>query len=426
MKYILNVLFYIIIFSFSIGAVFNSIHPLVDTMVFTSVFFSGLGLIMRINPPKIFKYYYFLIPLFIFVIMRATLYDYINMGNIINFFFKPIKILLIPYAAVVIVELISRYNKNYKKFILNALHFSFIINALVILLMFYNPSFKDAVYAYTTTGKYRSSVEYMFRMGAFSGATGGAILSVVQAFGTILSYFLLQKSSKLTSKIYYILSFVLCTYATTLVGRSGLWAIIILLPFSMLLTNRKKIKYAVAQISIIGIIAVSGIGIITGFINSLGSQDPLARSLGRTFSTFMEYEESGKFEDQTVGELQNHFLFPNDWETILVGNPEHQILTQYDRTLKSDIGYIRDLWSYGFIGSFIYILPVIIILLKTIRNKLFSVEGMAFIMITLSMFIFNAKEGVMYTRMVFSIYSILFALTYFVDKKNVNKVELKS
>lgn len=416
MKYILNVLFYIIIFSFSIGAVFNSIHPLVDTIVFTSVFFSGLGLVMRINPPKIFKYYYFLVPLFIFTIMRATLYEHINIGNIITFFFQPIKILVIPYAAIVIVELISRYNENYKSFILNALHFSFIINAVVILLMFYNPSFKDAVYAYTTTGKYRSSVEYMFRMGAFSGATGGAILSIVQAFGAILSYLLLHKSSKLTSKVYYIISLALCVYATTLIGRSGLWSIIILLPFSMLLANRKKIKYAIAQISIIGIIAVSGLGMVVGFINSLDSQDPLARSLGRTFNTFIKYDESGKFEDKTVGELQNHLIFPSDWETILVGNPEHLILTQYDRTLKSDIGYIRDLWSYGFFGAILYMLPVIIILHKTVKNKVFSIEGMAFIAITLSMFIFNAKEGLMYTRMVFSIYSILFALTYIKNK----------
>lgn len=415
MKVFLNIFFYLIIFLYSIGAIFNSISSLADTIVVVSILFTGIGLFMRINPPRIFKYFYFLIPLFIFVILRSTLYEFISIGSMIKIAFKPIKILMIPYSALVIVELISRYNDDYKDFIFRALHFSFVVNAVVVVMMFNDPAFKDAVYAYTTNGEFRSTTEYLYRMGAFSGTSGGAVLSVVQGFGSILSYLLLY-NAKGARKIYYFLSMALCFYATSLIGRSGIWSALLFIPLSMLILNRDNIKSAVLQLSLLGVFFVVGLGFLSEYMSTLDSADPLSRSLGRTFDTFLRYDKTGSFEDKTVVELQNHILLPDSWEIILIGTPEHLILQGFDRTLNSDIGYIRDLWTYGFLGLMLYILPPIIILFYTIVNKQQSIEKAGLIMITLVMFLFHAKEGFMYTRMLFSIYSILLVLVYFKPK----------
>ena len=104
-----------------------------------------------------------------------------------------------------------------------------------------------------------------------------------------------------------------------------------------------------------------------------------------------------------------------------MGDGEHLLGKQFDRVLDSDIGYIRNLWSFGFIGLIIYIIPLVAIyrfVLKHISTISISKILLFFIII---MFVFHTKESFLYVRMYLSIISLLLGAFYIEKMRIVQK-----
>ncbi|MBL0191337.1 MAG: hypothetical protein IPQ18_08330 [Saprospiraceae bacterium] len=225
MKFLILLLF---TFLYIFGPVFNPIGSWIDMTFFTSIFLTLYGtLILRHSIPSYFKVFSILIFVFLFVSISILDYHGTQMGDYIINLLKPIRILITMYGGYIICLLLNKYYHN--NAIIYALSFVFISIFLHASLMSYqllNPDFKDFVYKYTSSGEFRSSYDYNFRMGGLSGGPGGAVLSVVQSLGIVISVFLYKKVNKV-SKLFIIIGSLLIFFSVLICGRSGLWSILV-------------------------------------------------------------------------------------------------------------------------------------------------------------------------------------------------------
>ncbi len=148
------------------------------------------------------------------------------------------------------------------------------------------------------------------------------------------------------------------------------------------------------------------------FLEKLESDNPIYLALNRSLDTFLSFRETGNFEDNTINSLEEHILIPTDLKTIFFGDVEVLLNTQFDRKLNSDIGFVRNVWGFGIFGTIIYLFPMLVFIRLSFKYFLFLDISKFLLLLSIITFIFHAKEIFIYTRMLFSIYSLILALFY--------------
>ena len=278
-------------------------------------------------------------------------------------------------------------------------------------------NFSDFIYSYTTTGEFRYSFEYQFRMGGLSGGSGGAILSTVQSLGIVMSPFLLHlNKSRITRLLIFISSF-LVLVSIILTGRSGIYCIIIFLPLSIYhvygISKTFKYTFYIFSISVASFLFLNQLLLsleLTEFYNSFY----------RTFDSFISLTETGKYENETVLILKDYILFP-DLQTLLFGSNEALLNYDVDRNLDSDIGYVRNIFSFGLFGFIIYVLPFLMLFNYTIKKIKNSLPYKFLFVLLLIMAFFHSKESFLYVRMFWSITSLVLGFIIVEDMHNKRK-----
>ena len=330
---------------------------------------------------------------------------------------RPIRIITTLYGGYVICLLLHKYYGN--DAILNTLIFVFLsilVHASIMSYQLLNPDFKDFVYKYTTTGEFRGSYDYNFRMGGLSGGSGGAVLTVVQSLGVIISPFIFRKVN-IISKIFVVMGSSLILFSVLICGRSGLWAVLIFLPLSILYSSRIRgvVLWSKSIISVFFIgLLLSGILVL---FNKAEEKSPLYYALKRSLDTFIDYRDKGSFDDETIGILSNHIMFPNNLKTILIGDGEHIVNTQFERTLNSDIGYIKNIWGMGYFFALLFWFPILYFTIIAFKLRKKYESARILLILSLIMLLFHAKESYLYVRMFLSIYS-LFLFWLYLDVRN--------
>ena len=417
MRYII---YLIVFFLYLFAPVFNKFGAGADLILFTSVVICAFSTAF----PKPWLPYYLtkflvLLPLFIVVTFIASFYDGVSFIDLMRIILRPMRMFFTLIAGYTIVRMMHyTYSKKFYFKVLEFVYLSIGIHAVIMILQFINPTFKDFIYSYTTTGDFRSSFDYHFRMGGLSGGTGGAVLSVVQSIGIILLPFIL-KGRPLFLKIIFILIGLLIFGSILVCGRSGIWTIILFLPIAFILKDFKLKVSSILRIfsTIIGVIVIMSIFI--SFIGELNNESPIFLAINRTLDTFLKFNETGDFNDHTAEVLKSHIVFPVDILTYIIGDTEHIINTQFSRTLDSDIGYIRNLWSFGLIGMIVYVTPVLRVLVCSFNDRSKFMSARVVILLSLVTLFFHLKESFLYTRMLFSIYCVFMGV-YFIEKKIVS------
>jgi hypothetical protein len=416
-----------LIFLFIYGPVFNNIGSWADSIFLFSIFIVALSSTFpKPHFPKYASAFLILFPFFICVSIIAISYPGIEIGDIAKIIIRPFRILLTVLAAYTLVRYIKNYyTDDFTPKIFEFIFLSVVIHAVIMLLQFINPDFKDLVYKWTASADYRSSFDYNFRMGGLSGGTGGAILSVVQSTGVIIAPFLFRYISK-TKKVIYSVLCLLIVASILVCGRSGLWSTIVFLPISIFLADPKISASTILKFAGIAFAVIIVFLVVVSYMSELESNNPVFLALSRTLDTFLSFNESGEFDDRTTSVLASHVLFPQDVLTYLVGDTEHIINTQFGRVLDSDIGYIRNLWSFGIIGTFVFVFPMLRILLLSFNQRKYFISAAYLLILTILTLFFHMKENFMYTRMLFSIYSLTFAVLHFerlkTEKEKVNSI----
>jgi len=411
---------------FVYGPVFNNIGSWADSIFLFSIFLVFLSSIFpKPYVPRYTSYFFILFPFFTAVSLIALSYPGISAGDISKIIIRPFRIVLTVVAGYMLVRLIKReYSDNFLSVIFEFIFLSVTIHAAIMVIQFFNPDFKDLVYKFTASGDYRSSFDYNFRMGGLSGGTGGAILSVVQSCGVIITPFLFRTISK-RKKIVYSLFCAIIVASVLVCGRSGLWSILLFTPISIFLAAPKISSATMFKFAaVVGVIIIVFVVVISS-LSKLDRSNPIVLALGRTLDTFLAFNESGEFEDRTTSVLTDHILFPTDIITLLVGDTEHIVNAQFGRVLDSDIGYIRNLWSFGVIGAIVFLVPMIRVFVLSFNKRKKYVSAAYLLVLTVLMLFFHMKENFMYTRMLFSIYSLTFAVLYFEEQKDKQLLTLK-
>ena len=422
MKILFFILFY---FLYIFGPVFNSIGPWADVVFFSSIIFIIMNtLFYKILFPRYLIPFFLIFFVYAYSILSGLFYSNYELVNFTEFILKPVRVVITVFGGYSLLSLSKKYLKNFSNtHTLFYIYISIILHGLIMILQFHYPDFKSYIYSYTMGGAPRSTFEYDFRMGGLSGSTGGAILSIVQSFGIILIPFLYKLTRSTKQKIFLLLSSTLILYSVFICGRSGIWSMIIFSFLSLLLLNATSLfKFFTISIKSI-VITIFGITIVLILFKQLEENSSLFYALNRTFDTFIIYSESNNFDDKTVSTLQSHILLPNSKFTLFFGSTEVLVNTQFDRSLDSDIGYIRNLWGFGIFFTILYWLPIFYFFIIVIKLKKKSLLESSFIVISLIIILFHAKEITFYTRMLLSIYSLLLASIKF---SNLEKSEISN
>ncbi len=408
------IVYFILVFLYIFGPVFNTLGSWADGIFFLSSILLFVHIIVRKRLlPHYIVIFLLLIPVYIYTFSIALFQSFITTGDLIQIILKPIRILVTLIAGYAIVKSIEKkYPEKYTSIILNFIYCSILSHAVIMIVQFHNPVFREFIYGYTFGGEVRSTFDYDFRMGGLSGSTGGAVLSVVQSIGVVLVPFLLKRTSNRYIKGIYIFSAIFIVYSILICGRSGIWSMIIFTLLATLILDSRSRRFKFLKLIKILLFLFIGIFILIIAIENLANNDPIFFALNRTLDTFINFKESGNFEDGTVNTLKGHLLFPTDLVTLIFGDTEVNVNTQFDRKLDSDIGYIRNIWGFGIFGFGVYLLPILKWFRIAWKYYYFSEVAKLLLILTIITLFFHAKEIFLYTRMLFSIYSIVLALFY--------------
>ncbi len=329
-------------------------------------------------------------------------------------FIKPFRVIFTLLAGFILASWLHKSNYSFFDLI-KVIYFLITFHGLIIIVQFFNIEFRDFIYSYTTTGEFRSTFEYDFRMGGLTGGSGGAVLSTVQSLGIILIPFLLKFSSKLFFRFIVFIASVLIVVSIVLTGRSGIYNIIIFLPLSIYFVNgsAKTFKYSfyIFTLSIISFL----------FLNQLLLSLELVEfynSFYRTFDSFISLTETGNYENETILILKDYILFP-DLQTLFFGSSDALLNFDVDRNLDSDIGYVRNIFSFGLFGFFIYIFPFVHLLLFALKKIKSSLPHKLLFILLIIMAFFHSKESFLYVRMFWSI--ICLVIGFILVEKYKNK-----
>lgn len=297
--------------------------------------------------------------------------------------------------------------KTYEIFLL-MVYVTVVVHGLIIIFQFIIPPFRDFTYAILYDSNVLESNK-AFRMPGLAGA-GGAQVSAVQGLGFFIGVYL-----ALTKRRYFpfIIGNILLVVSFLLTGRTGvvLIAIAALYWLTFILLDQKKIwqvrRPRLTVVGLLGIVAVV-ILVIRGvsFMSSAYEENPIfQRAVDRTFETYNNYEETGKFSDSTLQALGQMYVIPESIALLIFGDSQ-----LYDNTsgrYQSDIGYIRLLWGYGLVGLIahiaFYLLMGFLILQRRVRQVM-GVRNVAFgIWFLIAIFVLNYKEPFFFVRMSYPI-----------------------
>lgn len=404
----LVMLIFLSVFLFIFGPPLMSVGRWFDISFFCAMYFSlGIVFSRRASIPQYINKYFLLFLPFIFSAAYAAVESY-SVSEIASLLLKPVRIVITVVGAFGLVFWIFKiYGINAIRLILNCIFASIVLHSLIMILQFKYPEFKDFIYGIITIGEYRSYFGYDFRMGGLSGSTGGSVLSTVQSLGVILYPFLVKYNSH--RRLIYLVGAIVCAFSVALCGRSGLIMIALFFPIAIVISggNLKGSLKGFAALALFGLVAF---GVLVNAGIELSYE--LGKSFARSFSFFMEFNQKGITGDDTFLYLKSGLLMPETFVSFFFGDPEALLNTQFEREVHSDTGYVRNLFGLGFLGMFLYLLPLILTMLNGYRQRKSHLIFYILSMFCLIMLVLHAKETVVYVRMFFPMISILMASGY--------------
>jgi len=220
-----------------------------------------------------------------------------------------------------------------------------------------------------------------------SGITGlaGDGLSLVQAFGAILSYQIFMFSDSVKRKWRFVILFILQTISIVFVARTG-FVLVTFFICTSLIFNRCRFANAFRLFKLITI------SLIVSVLLYLLLVPPDIKVLMEekffpwAFEFVFSFIEKGTFETASTTEIRQNMLFlPDNMKSILIGDGYFQDpgnpLINY---MGTDSGYVRLIFFAGFIGSLLFYAYFILMTYLMCRIS-FDRKRVSFILSVMSM-----------------------------------------
>lgn len=330
----------------------------------------------------------------VFIISLGILFLYISLQAIYleenYYFWLVVRIFFIYIFTIILISLI----KNNQKFIDRYYDYIFyitFINAIIIILMAHVAPLRNFIQSF----QYQTAllaISGNIRMQGLNGMEG-ATLSVMMFFGAISYYYMTKQGFK--EKIYLIL----ISYSMIYIGRTGLLFILIYFIF-------KALKYYYKKYGIISVGVVPMVGFVVYFIASI--------FLDNLYLFPIEYQHTFRFLSSigttetglpyTIDLLLRDISFPDYFKhNIWFGTFKHSLLPESG--YFSDLGYIKMIFTIGYIGLFLYMLIYIVFLYFAFYLRPFEKTFSYIISLVLFLLLFHFKaNALVMTAMYFLIF----------------------
>jgi hypothetical protein len=290
--------------------------------------------------------------------------------------------------------------------ILRHVFWSIAAHAALVVAMYLVPSLRAAVYAMTHTAQYINDTS-SFKMGfRIPGLTYGlSQTSVLHLFGVLMAPLVASTTRGNLMRALIGLASLLIAASTLLVGRSGLFLGVLLIPVVLTLgrapaTGPRRVGRIAMPLMIVGACAAAIVAMILQRLPEQFVLYNLARA-GEVLVAFTSPGESG-----TVRAVSAMYLMPTEVTALLVG--EGTLGRDAFQYLASDVGYVRILFAAGLLGSALLLAPfagaIVIALRAWGPDRRLAATTLVTLLATL---LLHMKEIALLTRNQWSVQAIL-------------------
>lgn len=327
-----------------------------------------------------------------------------------------ISMIIIIFASYFIINCLKELKYRMNFFTISILIINVVlIQSIIAFIMFLIPDFRDILLNIQKLSPEEIELVTIvneFRMIGFGATFFGA--GIVSGFALILiaklirlNQFSLKKILILSLKFLFIFVIGMIMSRTTLIGFF-LAILLVLLPEKFDNTINMFQKRGLFFLSIIIIPLIITILFLTFF-----------SSLYLIFNTYFEYGfelfinffENGSFESSSTNELATMYIFPTDIKTFIIG--DGYFMDPMEKSLfymHTDVGYIRFIYYFGFIGLLLYLIMQIYLIVLAYKKLGISIGFYFFIILYL--LILNLK-GI--TDLLFL--NVIFLMAYLINKR---------
>jgi len=320
-----------------------------------------------------------------------------------------------------IVHIYDRLGDRANRFLVTAVYLSIVTHGLLMIVQFLYPGFREAMVVWTFASE-GLDINLRTRMPGLTNG-GGAQLSAFMSMGFILFPYCFASAKSWYSRIILVLGVAVIAISVVLSGRTGVYTAIFLFPIMLLLVGYHyreaggAIAYITRMFVVTGALFVCMMAIyyLDNLLRSTATGDDYRDYAFARNLDMLTNPDEGLVRNSTFSELWNyHVVMPEDLRTMFFGDLENMDHSQgaggvLKRTVDSDIGYVRLLFGYGLFGSlFHYIIYLAMILnIWRVRKNSDVISWVAMFLLVM-IFIFNAKEVFVFTRIGWSICALLY------------------
>ena len=311
----------------------------------------------------------------------------------------------------------EKYEENWFSVFVNICSIIFLVNSIYVILVYFNSSFGNFAFQYLGGKNFEINNQLnnftdsrrSFDMGTGSGAI--ASLNFLMIF-ILIAFEMLNKSKKI-----YIFPLIFIIIATSLLGRTGFYLellisiSIILFLFVKNIKSMKTVRFKSKNVLMLPfILIISILATITLKVLLTNDDKLINNTLPWLFEIYYNFIESGTLQSNTTNLiLENMYFIPENLAHLLFGdsNLGRSSMMTY---VPSDVGYIRNLFGFGILGSLFIYLPIVSLFIFSLKKIKFSpYKSITLALMILSLLIINFKE----LHLLFGNYSIIIFLVYF-------------
>ena len=223
---------------------------------------------------------------------------------------------------------------------------------------------------------------------------GGDVLSGIHAVLVVIGFYMaLRRWHCLNGlqKIMAVVGLYIVVASLALAARTGYVIILGLMPVLFILSTwRTKDRFTFPFLlrGFTGFLLIAGLAFISfsSLLNLLGAE----RAYKRSAELLESYQEPGKTEVRSVAALKDMYFFPSSGPALIFGTGDlgRNLARGY---LPSDVGYVRAIFGFGLIGTFIMYLPFILIGMIVLRREKLEVSQVVLVLCSAAILAMNLK-----------------------------------
>lgn len=281
----------------------------------------------------------------------------INMSSDMKFIRYGMSVFLAYYGAYWLAYMFYKcYGTLNLKILVRYLLFATLFHQLIALIMFFDSSIYNILQSFVRSDA--SAMEAMDRtLGIRLQGLGASFFTAGLIYGyvlIILALALKQGVFNTKEQSFILTSYMFITLVGIMMARTTIvgFAIGLVILFSYYVTSFSKfIKTFISFVLIISVLYIAVIYIYPSILSDFEGLFAFA------FEIINNYNDSGEIQSGTTDSLLEMWgTIPSTLKTWLIGDARWTAADGRHYYMKVDVGYLRNLWYFGLIGTFIYLL----------------------------------------------------------------------